>query len=213
MEFEWKERWVPWMVLAFVFYALAGALKKISLANQYGLVLFGTSALCIALMSLIPVVHAYSKRELNVWAFIVGAVVSCLPVMVGVNMLGINAALVICFIGLGLVLFFQYQTFIKGLDQESDYSKYFVLLPMAVWFVGGIRYFQVLVISNWAVSLYRLGIMLFAAWAIIRVFVDVEDPRYTEVSLALILLLVIGAVAASFVFHGANWATGIGAYI
>ena len=214
MEFEWKERWVPWMVLAFVFYALAGALKKTSLATQCGLVLFGTSALCIALMSLIPIVHAYSKRELNVWAFIVGAVVSCLPVMVGLNMLGVNAALVICFIGLGLVLFFQYQPFIKALNQESDYSKYFVLLPMAIWFIGGVRYFQALAAYNsWAVSLYRLGIMLFAAWAIIRVFIDIDDPRYTEISLALILLLIIGAVVASFTLPGVNWATGTSAYI
>jgi hypothetical protein len=55
--------------------------------------------------------------------------------------------------------------------------------------------------------------MLFAAWAIIRIFIDIEDSRYTEISLALILLLAIGAIAAYLVLPGANWATGTAAYI
>jgi hypothetical protein len=67
--------------------------------------------------------------------------------------------------------------------------------------------------NSWAVSLYRLSIMLFAAWAIIRVFISIDDPHYTEISLALVLLLIIGAIAASLILPGVNWATGTSAYI
>ena len=210
MNFDWKERYVAWAVLAGVFFVSAFSIVK-SEANVTASVVYGTSALCITLMLFINehLQQGFNKQGINIYAYFAGAVTGSAPVMVSAKLLDVNSALFVAFLGVGLFVFLQYQKFIAFFQRTTDEARYLVAVPMIVWVIWGVMYFKngtFAIASDWPSMLYHLGILLFAGWGAIRLFVGTEDSRVSKVSMAMVAVIAIGILlSANLKGVGLNW--------
>jgi len=211
MDFDWTERYVAWAIIAVVFFAASGMIKNEP--NTTAAIVYGSAAFSITLMLFIGE-HQYqnnfgrNKRGINIFAFLFGALAGSAPILASANILDVDTALLVAFIGIGLFLFLQYQNFLESLKKESDNARYFAVAPMVVWLIWGIMYFRNLPAAVvWYSLVYRAGLMLFAGWAAIRTFYNGDDQsKPMKISLMLIAVIAIGILLTAYLQPiGLHW--------
>jgi len=211
MDFDWTERYVAWAIIAVVFFATSGIIK--TEPNTTAAVVYGTAALSVTLMLFIGEHQHQSnfgrnKRGINIFAFLCGALAGSAPIMVSANILDADTALVVAFIGIGLLLFLQYQNFLESLKKEADNARYFAVVPMVVWLIWGVMYFRNLPVAvGWYSLIYHAGLMLFSGWAAIRTFYNGDDQsKPMKISLVLIAVIAIGILLTAYLQPiGLHW--------
>lgn len=161
---NWNGQYAPWVLLGLIFAAINYFV--ITPANPsflFGLV-YTASAWIIAILLYIT----ENQTNYNSIAFFVGAILGCLPVMVGLGF-PTELAAVVGFIGIIAVWLLNEQEEIGNYEPDA---KYFAIVPMVIWILWSFMFFQQRMhdpaLLPYQAIIYHGSLLLFSVWSTLR---------------------------------------------
>jgi hypothetical protein len=194
---SWKNQHTLWLLLGGIFALIAYFIVTPTKPGFSTGIIYALSAITIGEMLYINA--AAGKKQPNIWAMVIGAIVGSMPVIISLTTFDSNTALWISVVGIIAVYVLNEQDGfgIDVLGIRDPQAGLLAVVPMFIWVLFSLVWLKSnMTVLLWQNTVYHVGLLLFAGYSALRFLgVGVEDNEKTQkYSAYLLALAVIGAL-------------------
>jgi len=187
---DWRLQYTPWIVLGLIYIAIDYFIVTPESPDfNFGIV-YGLSAIIMAEM----LYFATRAKKSNSWGMMLGALFSCLPIVVSSGSLDPTTGMYLAVIGIIVTYYLNSQ---DSIGKYLDEVKYFALVPMVTWMLWSLLYMNARLsdptLLPYQTLLYHGAILFFAGFSALR-FLDIvkDDEQSAKASMVLVVIAGLG---------------------
>lgn len=187
---DWKLQYTPWIILGLIYIAINYFIVTPQSADFNVGIVYGLSAIIMAEM----LYFANRSKKSNSWGMLLGALFSCLPLIVSSGSLNATTGMYLAVIGIIVIYYLNSQ---EHIGKYLDEVKYFALVPMVTWMLWSLLYINAGLsdpaLLPYQTLLYHGAILLFAGFSTLRFLgIAKDDEQSAKASMILVVIAGLG---------------------